>query len=53
MRAADLFEQGMIPAEIARQVGVRHQIVSEGARRGGGLAATACVVPDVRDGSRS
>ena len=29
MRAADLFEQGMIPAEIARQVGVRHQIVSE------------------------
>jgi transposase len=29
MRAADLFEQGVIPAEIARQVGVRHQIVSE------------------------
>ena len=29
MRAADLFEQGMIPAEIARQVGVRHQVVSE------------------------
>src|SRR6266567_4425750 len=29
MRAAELFEQGMIPAEIARQVGVRHQIVSE------------------------
>jgi hypothetical protein len=29
MRAADLFEQGMIPAEIARQVGVTHQIVSE------------------------
>jgi len=29
MRAADLFEQGVIPAEIARQVGVSHQIVSE------------------------
>src|SRR5712692_2829715 len=29
MRAADLFEQGMTPAEIARQVGVTHQIVSE------------------------
>ena len=28
MRAADLFEQGVIPAEIARQVGVLHQIVS-------------------------
>lgn len=29
MRAADLFEQGVIPAEVARQVGVSHQIVSE------------------------
>ncbi len=29
MRSADLFEQGVIPAEIARQVGVSHQIVSE------------------------
>ena len=29
MRAADLFEQGMIPAEIARQLDVTHQIVSE------------------------
>src|SRR5689334_18238524 len=29
MRAADLFEQRVIPAEIARQVGVSHQIVSE------------------------
>jgi len=29
MRAADLFEQGVIPAEIARQVGVCHQIVSD------------------------
>src|SRR5436190_18444468 len=28
MRAVDLFEQGVIPAEIARQVGVSHQIVS-------------------------
>jgi len=29
MRAADLFEQGVRPAEIARQVGVCHQIVSD------------------------
>src|SRR6266511_2761669 len=29
MRAADLFEKGVIPAEIARQVGVSHQIVSD------------------------
>src|ERR1700674_5349393 len=29
MHAADLFEQGIIPAEIARRVGVTHQIVSE------------------------
>ena len=29
MRAADLFEDGVIPAEVARQVGVSHQIVSD------------------------
>jgi transposase len=29
MRAADLFELGVIPAEVARQVGVSHQIVSD------------------------
>ena len=29
MHAADLFERGVIPAEIARQVGVSHQIVSD------------------------
>src|SRR5260370_41594944 len=29
MRAADLFERGVIPAEIARRVGVAHQVVSE------------------------
>jgi transposase len=29
MRAVDLFEQGVIPAEIARQVGVSHQSVSD------------------------
>jgi transposase len=29
MRAADLFESGIIPAEIARRVGVAHQVVSE------------------------
>src|SRR6266545_2507947 len=29
MQAADLFEEGVIPAEVARRVGVRHQIVSQ------------------------
>jgi len=29
MRAAEMFEQGVMPAEIARQVGVSHQIVSD------------------------
>ena len=29
MRAADLFEEDVTPAEIARQVGVSHQIVSD------------------------
>src|SRR5436190_18860670 len=29
MQAADPFEEGVIPAEIARRVGVRHQIVSQ------------------------
>jgi transposase len=29
MQAADLFEQQVIPAEIARQLGVTHQIVSD------------------------
>jgi transposase len=29
MRAADLLERGLIPAEIARQVGVAHRVVSE------------------------
>ena len=29
MRAADLLERGMRPAEIARRVGVAHQVVSE------------------------
>ena len=29
MRAADLLEQDVIPAEIARRVGVAHQVVSE------------------------
>jgi len=29
MRAVELFEQGVIPAEIARRLGVTHQIVSE------------------------
>jgi len=29
MRAADLFRKGVIPAEVARQLGVSHQIVSD------------------------
>src|SRR5579871_964727 len=29
MRAADLFEHGVTSAEVARQVGVSHQIVSD------------------------
>jgi transposase len=29
LRAADLFRRGMIPAEIARRLGVSHQVVSE------------------------
>jgi hypothetical protein len=29
MRAADLFEQGVILAEVGRQAGVSHQIVSD------------------------
>ena len=33
MRAADLFEHGVIPAEIARQVGVSHQISVTGPTR--------------------
>jgi len=41
MRAADLFRRGVIPAEIARQLGVTHQIVSEWRKawRQGGRAA--------------
>src|SRR5438445_10577119 len=41
MRAADLFRLGVIPAEIARQLGVSHQVVSEWRKawRQGGRAA--------------
>ena len=41
MRAADLFRRGVIPAEIARQLGVTHQVVSEWRKawREGGRAA--------------
>ena len=41
MRAADLFRRGVIPAEIARQLGVTHQVVSEWRKawRQGGRAA--------------
>jgi transposase len=41
MRAADLFRRGVIPAEIARQLGVSHQVVSDWRKawRQGGRAA--------------
>ena len=41
MRAADLFRRGVIPAEIARQLDVTHQVVSEWRKRWreGGRAA--------------
>ena len=41
LRAADLFRRGLIPAEIARQLGVTHQVVSEWRKawREGGRAA--------------
>jgi transposase len=41
LRAADLFRRGVIPAEIARQLGVTHQVVSEWRKawREGGRAA--------------
>ena len=47
MRAADLFERGVIPAEIARQVGVAHQVVSEWRKawRQGGRAALRSAGP--------
>jgi transposase len=47
MRAADLFERGMIPAEIARRVGVAHQVVSEWRKawRQGGRAALRSAGP--------
>ena len=47
MRAADLLERGMIPAEIARRVGVAHQVVSEWRKawRQGGRAALRSAGP--------
>src|SRR5437764_4480673 len=47
MRAADLFERGLIPAEIARLVGVAHQVVSEWRKawREGGRAALRSAGP--------
>src|SRR5215216_5130692 len=41
LRAADLFRRGVIPAEIARQLGVSHQVVSDWRKawRQGGRAA--------------
>src|SRR5881227_1485605 len=47
MQAADLLERGVIPAEIARQVGVAHQVVSEWRKawRQGGRAALRSAGP--------
>jgi transposase len=47
MQAADLLERGMIPAEIARRVGVAHQVVSEWRKawRQGGRAALRSAGP--------
>src|SRR6516164_8591398 len=41
LRAADLFRKGVIPAEVARQLGVSHQVVSDWRKawRQGGRAA--------------
>lgn len=41
MRAADLFRKGVIPAEVARQLGVSHQVASDWRKvwRDGGRAA--------------
>jgi transposase len=45
MQAADLFRRGVIPAEIARRLGVAHQVVSEWRKRWreGGRAALRSV----------
>src|SRR5436190_24057993 len=53
MHAADLFEQGVIPAEIARRVGVSHQIVSDWRAAWRRLAARDCAALDVLGGCRS
>ena len=47
MRAAELLERGVIPAEIARQLGVAHQVVSEWRKawRQGGRAALRSAGP--------
>ena len=49
MRAADLFRRGLIPAEIARQLGVTHQVVSEWRKAWRGVAELPCAVPDMPD----
>src|ERR1051326_566921 len=43
LHAADLFRRGVIPAEVARQLDVSHQVVSEWRKqwRAGGRAAYA------------
>ncbi len=54
MRGADLFEQGVRPAEIARQLDVCViRLCRIGAARGGGPVETDCARPDGPDDCRS
>jgi hypothetical protein len=53
MQAADLFEQCVIPAEVARQVGVSHQSSPTGVPRGVGLGGMACVAQVAPGGCRT
>src|SRR4051794_7626048 len=53
MRAADLLERGMIPAEIARRVGVAHRSFLNGVRRGGRVVERRYAARDPPAASRS
>ena len=50
MQAADLFRRGVIPAEIARRLGVSHQVVSEW-RKAWTAAERRCAGRDVPGGA--
>jgi transposase len=49
MRAADLFRKGVIPVEVARQLGVSHQIVSDWRKVWRRVAEPRCAARDARD----